>query len=261
MTKGVSAKFVSYSDTIPRLLKLLKFDVELQDHDKIVIKPFMRDSTSPYTSPALVEQVLRFCLEYKQPQAQLFIAEGSDGEDTEDLFDSTGYKKLAERYNVGLVDLNHAETEETRHSSLSKFEFVAYPKLLKDAFVISLAPLALDNELGMIGAVSNMIGAFPAKRYRTLFSRKKEKIRKWPMAYSVHDISICKLPDFAIIDASDKGIILAGKPLEMDKEAAKLLGKDSKSLPYLRLIEETQAQAAIRAADGNLIKAADEVKE
>ena len=73
MTKGVSAKFVSYSDTIPRLLKLLKFDVELQEHDKIVIKPFMRDSTSAYTSPALVEQVLRFCLDHKSPLKLIYV--------------------------------------------------------------------------------------------------------------------------------------------------------------------------------------------
>jgi uncharacterized protein (DUF362 family) len=247
MVKGVSIKFVSYSDTIPRLLALLKFDVELQEHAKIIIKPFLRDLNSPHTNPALVEQVLRFCLEHKPQTTQIFIAEGSDGEDTQELFEKVGYKKLAEQYNVGLVDLNNAELEEVRNSAFTKFEMINYPKLLKEAFVISLAPLADDSELGMIGALSNMIGAFPSQKYKGFFSKRKDRIRKWPMAYSIHDIIACKMPEFSIVDASEKGSIFAGKPLDMDKQAARLIGKDVKTVPFLRLIDETQQKAAASA--------------
>ena len=45
------------------------------------------------------------------------------------------------------------------------------------------------------------------------------------------------MPDFAIIDASRQGVILAGLPLEMDKQSAKLLGKEWKSVPYLNLLD------------------------
>lgn len=261
MVKGVSVKFVSYSDTIPRLLKLLKFDVELQEHTKVVIKPFLRDSASPHTSPALVEQVLRYCLDHKSEGMQIFIAEGSDGENTMELFEKVGYKKLAERYHVGLVDLNEAELEETLSTSFAKFESISYPKLLKESFVVSLAPLAEDSELGMIGALSNMIGAFPTKKYKGFFSKKKEKIRKWPMAYSINDIIACKMPDFSIIDASDKGSLFAGKPLDMDKQAVKLLGKESKSVSYIHLVEEA-GQKANQPADNFVEEVADkEAKE
>jgi len=253
MTKGVSAKFVSYSDTIPRLLKLLKFDVELQEHDKIVIKPFMRDSASPFTSPALVEQVLRFCLDHKSERTQIFIAEGSDGEDTRELFEKTGYKKLAEAYNVGLIDFNGAELEETSKKEFAKFESIFYPKVLKESFVISLAPLADDKELGMIASLSNMIGAFSSKKYSGFFSKRKDKIRNWPMPYSVHDIVMCKTPEFAILDASAKGTIFAGKPLDMDKQGAKFLGRDTKTVPYLRLLEETQFKAS-QTPDPSIVK-------
>ena len=247
MTKGVSAKFVSYSDTVPRLLKLLKFDVELKNHNKIVIKPFLRDASSAYTSPAMVEQVLRFCLNYKAEGSQIFIAEGADGADTRELFDQVGYKKLAEQYNVGLIDLNSSELEQVSKKEFSKFESIHYPKILNESFVISVSPLSEDSELGIVASLSSMVGAYSSKKYKGFFGKKKDKIRNWPMAYSVHDIIQCKSPDFAIIDASSKGLIFAGKPLDMDKEAAKLLGKDSKGVAYIRLIDETQQKAAYAA--------------
>ena len=87
-----------------------------------------------------------------------------------------------------------------------------------------------------------MLGAFPADYYSGFFSSKKSKIRKHPIKYSIHDILKCKMPDFTIIDASEKGIILAGRPLEMDKQAARLLEKDWKSISHLRLVDETFAE-------------------
>jgi uncharacterized protein (DUF362 family) len=263
MAKGVSVKFTSYSDTLPRLLNLLKFDVELQNHQKVVIKPFLRDSLSVYTNPSLVEQVLRYCLDHKLEATQIFIAEGSDGENTMELFEKVGYKKLAERYHVGLVDLNEAELENTLSTSFSKFESISYPKLLKEAFVISLAPLAVDLELGMIASLSNMIGAFSMKKYKGFFSKKKNKIRRWPLAYSVNDIVQCKMPDFAIVDASDKGHLFAGKPLDMDKQAARLLGKDTKAVAYLRLVEESmhKASAPVNPTDTLMTEVAGKIEK
>lgn len=248
MAKGVTAKFTSYSDTVPRLLKVIKFDQELKNHNLIVLKPFARDKNSPFTSPAFLEQVLRFCLENKSSDARVVIAEGSDGIDTLEYFSELGYKKLAERYNIGVVDLNNAELEEVRSPHFVKFEAIHFPKILKDGFVISLPPLSEDRELGAITALSNMVGAFSAKKYKGFFSKNKNKIREWPMAYSLHDIAVCKMPDFTLIDASQKGFLIAGKALDADKEAAKLVAKDPKSMAYLRLIEETQKRAAIDAA-------------
>lgn len=249
MAKGVSAKFTSYSDTIPRLLKVIKFDDELKNHRFIVLKPFAKDRNNPYTSPSFLEQVIRFCLDNKSPDSKVIIAEGSDGVQTEELFAELGYKKLAEHYNLGIVDLNSSELEEIRSPHFSKFESISYPKLLKEAFVISLPVLGEDKDIGVISALSNMVGAFPSSKYKGFFSKRKEKLRKWPYAYSIHDINLCKMPDFALIDASAKGFVFAGKPIDADKQAVKLLGKDTKSLAFLRLIEESQQNIMVREAE------------
>ncbi len=247
MVKGVAVKFKSYEETIPKLLDLINLKKELKKYDKIVLKPALVHSDNPELKESLgtpkefVEAVLKFCLEHKNPVAEVFIAEGADGYDTEELFESYGYKELAEKYSVGLVDLNQAETEEVIDGEFMRFEAISYPKILKESFIISLPKLSEDSEIQLAGSLSNMLGAFPASHYKGFFSRTKNKIRKWPIKYSIHDILKCKMPELAIIDASHKGYILAGVPLEMDKQAAKLLNLDWRSVSHLKLMNEALA--------------------
>ncbi len=241
MAKGVSIKFRTYSETIPRLLELINLSKELKKHSKIVLKPSLKPlvgEKSLSTPVAFVEQVLRFCLKNKNPVAEVFIAEGADGVDTTELFNQLGYAKLAERYSVGLIDLNNTEVERIEEYDFMKFDEIMYPKILKESFVISLPYLTTDEETSMSGALSNMLGAFPSAYYKGFFTKKKSKIRNWPIKYSVHDILKCKMPDFALIDSSERGVIFAGIPKEVDKQAAKLLGLDWREVGYIRLVEE-----------------------
>lgn len=239
MAKGVSIKFKSYEDTIPRLLSLIKFDKEMQKYNKIILKPYLGLETDKNTPAEFTEQVLKFCLANKSAEAEIFIAEGADGKDTLELFEENKYNRLAEQYSIGLVDLNNTEVDEILDGEFLKFDKIMYPKLLSEGFIVSLPKLAEDAEIDMLGALSIMTGAFPAKYYSGVFSSRKNKIKKWPVKFSIHDILKCKMPEFAIIDASDKGTILAGVPLEMDKQAARLLGKDWKSVSYLRLVNDS----------------------
>jgi len=252
MAKGVSAKFVSYEETLPKVLSLIKFDQELKKYDSIVIKPSLKNLFSHNTSASCVESLLNFCLQHKSPQAKVYIAEGSDGDETLEVFDAFNYKKIAEKYNVSLIDLNTAESELIQKPSFLKFESINYPKILLNSYVISLPRLFPDAETEMQGALANMLGAFPSMYYQGFFNPKKTKIRKWPIKYSIHDIVQCKMPNLAIIDASDYGKIFIGNPLEMDKQASNLIGKDWKAISHLKIIEETfqkeQMQALARAS-------------
>ncbi|MBS3091556.1 DUF362 domain-containing protein [Candidatus Pacearchaeota archaeon] len=239
MAKGISVKLKSYQDTVPKLLSLIKLNEELKKHNKIVLKPYLSSDLAKSTKGEFVESVLQYCLKHKNPEAQIFIAEGADGASTMDLFDELGYKGLSEKYSIGLIDLNDAETKEIRDGGFLKFNRIMYPEILMDSFVISLPFLNEDAELEMIGSLSSMIGAFPSSFYKGVFSSKKKKIRKEPIKYAIHDILKAKMPDLAIIDASAKGSLLAGQPLEMDKQAARLLGKEWKSIQHLKLLDES----------------------
>ena len=46
---------------------------------------------------------------------------------------------------------------------------------------MNAAKLSEDAETVVAGALSNMLGAFPARFYKGFLSRTKSKIRNWPM--------------------------------------------------------------------------------
>lgn len=248
MVKGVSIKLSSYEETIPRLLRLIKLDNELKRHQHIVIKPFIASEPAASTPVAFVEQVLAFCAAHKSPESQISIAEGADSIDTSRLFEEQGYRALAEKYKVGLVDLNYTECEAIGKNEFAGFEHIMYPSLLKDAFIIVLPPVRVEN--GQYhGALTSMVGAFPARYYKGIFSRRKSKLDAYPFKYQVHDIILCKMPSLTLLELRDKGLLLAGNPLEMDKQAARLLGADGNGSSYLRMIDETLASIAEKKAE------------
>jgi uncharacterized protein (DUF362 family) len=239
MVKGVSIKLASYEETVPKLLKLIKFDQELKKHQSIVLKPTLGMDKQKNTETAFAEAVVRFCIEHKNSEAQLFIAEGCDGEDTMDLFNELGYHVLAEKYGIGLVDLNKTHCEEVGSNEFVGFKSIMYPSLLRSSYVISLPKLQKDQRTEISGVIAGMEGAFPARYYKGFFSSKKNKLDQYPLKYRLHDIIVCKLPDFALVDAHEKNVLLAGHALEMDKQGAKLLGLDWKAIAYLRMVDET----------------------
>lgn len=255
VAKGVSVKFKSYEETIPRVLDIIKFDLELAKQQTIILKPSVQPDGT-ITKLGLVEAVLKYCLAKKQGPARVFIAEGSDGASTEDMFEAAGYTRLAENYPVSFIDLNTAAVEHTQNGEFLKFESIAYPIALKEAYIISLPAPCEHPELEYAGALANMIGAFPAKHYAGWFSQTKNKLREHPLKYAIHDILKVKMPDATIIDASDKGALFVGNPLEMDKQAAKLYKGDWKNVQHLRLLEESavyhQKRAEQRAREKEL---------
>src|SRR3989344_4214301 len=155
------------------------------------------------------------------------------------ILDVIGLAKELEKYDISLIDLNNSETEEINSKYFLKFSSIKYPKLLSESFLISLASLAESNELKINASIPNLVGIFPSKHYKGIFSKNKSKIRKWPIEYSIHDMYFCKKPNLSVIDASDRGYILVGQALEVDKQAAKLLEKNPKEIRYLDLIEKT----------------------
>ena len=249
MVKGVSVKFGSYSETMPKLLRLIKLDQELKNHERIVIKPLLTPEKDKSTNVDFIEEIVKFCVQHKNPSAEVFVAEGVDGADTMDTYEQYGYKRLAENYGVGLVDLNKTECESIGKNEFVGFETILYPTILKDSFVISASPMRADEATVIAGTIANMRGAFPARHYKGLFSSRKNKLDGYPMKYQLHDIALCKIPNLGVIDGSAQQVILAGQPIEIDKQMAKVLGLDAKAVGHLRMLEETLVQIKEKEAE------------
>lgn len=237
MVKGASIKFKNYKDSVGKILQVLGLGKELKKYDKIVIKPALEEGRE--VSKELVEEVLKFCVENKNAVGDVIIAEGCDGRDTWEVFEEQGYVKLAEKYDISLVDLNETQTEEIEKEEFLRFESIRYPSILLESFVISLAPLQEHDELVMSGTLSTMLSAFPARHYKGFFTKEKKKIKRWPLKYSVHDIIVCKQPEFGLLDCSAHGHIYAGQPFEIDKQASRFIVDNWTKIPYLKLLSET----------------------
>src|SRR3989344_606787 len=174
MAKGALIKFRSYQETVPKILELIGLASEIKKYDKIVLKPGLfaefnnsnpktinpndRLEDKKSTNSYFVEQVLKFIVANKNPVAEVFIAEGLDGGDTLEAFDKLGYKSLAEKYDIGLIDLNNAEVQEVTHQNFRKFSTIMYPRVLLESFVISLPKLSESQESDIFASLPNMLG-------------------------------------------------------------------------------------------------------
>lgn len=240
MAKGLAVKLKSYEETIPKVLGLIKLADEIKKHKNIVLKvhlvPGQQENS---TKIEFLEPLIKFCVENKSPGSDIIIAEGCDGAETRDLFDEWGFSRLAEKYSLGIIDLNESSSIEIQNPEFLRFRAIHYPELLLNSFVITATPVREHKELGLSASLDTMLGAFPGYKYRGFFSNTKKKLREHPTKYQIHDILKCKMPDLAVIDAGDKGFLITGKPLDMDKQAAKLFGLDWSNVPHIKLVDES----------------------
>ena len=239
MSKGVSIKFTTYEETLSKILRVMRLDQELKKHSTIIIKPTLTGNEETSTPKEFVEPVLEFCLKNKNPVTDIFIADGADGYDTLELFESAGYNQIAEKHGIGLLDLNTSEVESIGSNEALRFEKIHLPKVLREAFVITLPKLHEDESLGIQSSLSSTLGFYPAKHYKGFFTSTKSKLHRWPIQYAIHDILLHKTPDISIVDASDQGILLAGQPLAVDKQASKILGFEWEDIPHIALVNQS----------------------
>ena len=242
-------KFKSYEESVPKLLGNSGFKEVIKGQKRIFLKPNLTlCKYFPTTSEvSFVEQIILYIQKYNK-KAEIIIAEGSGGCETQKCFEKLGYTALSKKYNVPLFDLNEAEVSRIKDERFKKFTFIDYPKPLLRGFLISLPVLKEHSEAKVTISLKNMLGCFPARLYG---GNWKTAMHKWPIEYSVHDALVCRFPDYAICDASiaqledeihgypkEMDILLAGDPLELDKRGALLLGHDWKKVPHLVLAEE-----------------------
>ncbi len=254
MVKGLAVRLKSYDETIPKVFTLIKLQEELKKHKNIVIKvQIVPGQPENSTKIEFLEPIIQFCVAHKNPGSEIILAEGCNGAETRDLFDEFGFTRLAERYSLGLIDLNESSSVEIQNPEFLRFQSIHYPELLLNSFIITATPVRSHAELGMTASLDTMIGAFPGYKYRGFFSRTKNKLKEHPLKYQIHDILKCKMPDLAVIDAGDYGFIITGKPLDMDKQAAKVLSLDWNNVPHIRLVDESFSQVRKEEGVENLI--------
>jgi uncharacterized protein (DUF362 family) len=246
MSKVVVREFKNYEKTVKDVLDALDAKKILKKQKKIVIKPNLTLSKRPpcTTDVRCVEAIIHYI------NKPVVIAEASGGCPTTRAFEKLGYNKLADEYDVELVDLNTSEVI-VKHNPeafvLKKFHF---PKILENCYLISVPVLKEHDWARITVSMKNMFGIVPGRFYGA-GTWNKSKLHVLGVDESIVDINSYKSPDLSIVDArigqygneiygrpADPpfNIIFGGyDPMAVDMTGAVFLGHDPKKVRHLRL--------------------------
>jgi len=247
MSEVAKVKFVDYQSSVTKALELLGAADKLPEKGLIIIKPNLTNSDAPpvTTNVAAAEAVYRYSR--TRCSAEIAIGDGCGSGTTPQCFRANGYTKLAEKYGIRLIDFNTEETVLLRNPDALQLKEFHMPKIVRDAFIISL-PILKDHSFTKTTiAMKNMFGIAPGPFYSG--SWNKSKLHSPATHKSVVDVCLYKKPDLSVVDAvvaltgmhlSGKhraiGLILAGfDPVAVDAVGSELLGHDPKRIEYLRL--------------------------
>ena len=247
MSQVAKVKFVDYKSSIAKALDLIGAGARLPQEGLIIIKPNLTNSSPPpvTTSVAAAEAVYNYCKNHTK--AEIIIGEGCGTGTTPEVFAALGYTDLAKSYGIKLVDFNQAETVVLKNDNALQLKQFHMPRIVPEAFVISLPVLKDHSFTKTTIAMKNMFGIAPGRFYAG--SWNKSKLHSPSTDKSVVDVCLYKKPDLSVVDASValKGMHLAGKhktldiilagfdPVAVDALGSKLLGHNPKRLEYLTL--------------------------
>ncbi len=246
-----TVEFRSYHESVTAALDQINAGTVLAKQSAILIKPnLINDSPHPVTTPvACCEAVIKYIRSYST--AGIVVGEGCGDAvlDTDDIFTSLGYKDLAIRHDVGLVDLNIAPLTKLENKTCKVFPEIYLPEIALTHYIISV-PVLKAHSLSMItGTMKNMIGLAPPKHYSGGFGGWKKSVFHQNLQRAIVELNRYRSPDLSLMDASvgladfhlggrhcspPLNKIIAGfSPLEVDRKAAELLGLDWKQIPHL----------------------------
>ncbi|MCP4104241.1 MAG: DUF362 domain-containing protein [Desulfobacteraceae bacterium] len=250
--KFVTTDFTSYKESVFDALNAIEACETLEKQTAILIKPnLINTSPHPVTTPApcceAIIEYIRSC-----SKAEIVIAEGC-GEpsvETHEVFDLLGYAKMAKHHDVPLVDLNTSSLKKLENKNCPVFPEMYLPEIAFTHFIISVPVLKPHSFAILTGTLKNMMGFAPPEHYSGNFGSWKKAIFHSNMQQSIIDLNKYRTPDLSVMDASvgladfhlggrhcspPVGKIIAGfDPVEVDREAARLLGLDWKKIAHLK---------------------------
>jgi len=145
-------------DTISKILEIAKPKIE----GEVLIKPNLTMPFTPesciVTSPKVVEGIILYLKE--KGIRDIVIGEGAGGAlDMSEIFDVTGYKKLSEKYDIPLINLNQDRQKTLEVYGGNSLKKITLAKSCLDRFVINVPKMKTHRMAFVSLAMKNMMGA------------------------------------------------------------------------------------------------------
>lgn len=225
-------------------LELLKFKVT--DDDNIVIKPNLCDFRPSWeggtTDPRIVESFIKIIREKSNPKITIVESDHAVAS-ADDEFERMGYKDIAERLGVGLVNLSKDKRYKVELKGHYFETLNTTETLLRATKIISVAKLKTHSQQKITCNMKNLFGLLPGKMkadYHPFMSEVLTDLVGLYKPFCIID-GIVGMEGSGPSDGKKKytGVILLGyNPVTVDAAAARLMGFDPKSVPNIRYAQK-----------------------
>jgi len=225
-------------------LNLVGFEC-LHDIKNVVLKPNMCYywdwSTGQTTDPKFVSALIGLIRHKIAPDANISIVESdASAMKCKHIFKMLGYDKLAEEYDVKLVNLSEDTCEATKVTVNNHPFTVKVPKTIRDADLKINVPkikYAME-EIKITCALKNIFGCNPYPKKFQYHPRLGEVIVAVNKAMKF-DLCIIDANTVSGIQPRRLGLVMTSKdPVAIDAAAARIAGVRPRSIKYLQLAQK-----------------------
>lgn len=243
-------------EMVPRIMDYFDVAADLPRDAPVGIKPNLvvskPSSSGATTDPRIVEAVVRYLRE-KGVENLLILESAWVGDDTARAFEVCGYRELADRCGVPLVNL---EQDRDTVCSVHGMEIRVCSRALELGYLINVPVLKAHCQTKFTCSLKNLKGLIPRG--------EKQRFHAIGLARPIAILASIVRPDFTIVDGiigdlsfEEGGApvrmdrILAGRdPVLVDAYGATLLGYEPREISYIPIAEELGVgSAAFRASD------------
>jgi len=211
MSRVAIVKGTEPVETTVKALEMIRSDTDkvLSSEKPILIKPNYINSKHPSTGittdSRVVEGIVKFLRQRKI--RDIIIGEGSGRTDTFRAFKVAGIDAVAERWDVGLVDLNKDEFVEVYPLDPLSLEKVKVAKTAVESIIISVPKLKPHRIATVTLSLKNMMGALASKG--TMHKR---------LSKNIADLASVIRPSISVVDGiiAGEGHETSGNPVEMN---------------------------------------------
>jgi uncharacterized protein (DUF362 family) len=195
-----------------KALEAIRSEVQatLSGNRPILIKPNYINSKHPSTGittdSRVIEGVVKFLKE--ENIKTIVIGEGSGFADTFHAFKVAGVDKVAERWDVRLVDLNKDEFIQVAPQNPLSLKKVRVAKTALESSIISVPKLKLHRIAGVTLSLKNMMGALASKG----------SMHTGSLSENIVDLASILRPSISVVDGiiAGEGHETSGNPVEMN---------------------------------------------
>ncbi|MGB7297137.1 MAG: DUF362 domain-containing protein [Candidatus Aminicenantales bacterium] len=207
-----------FCQAIRRIVDFFRSRLELERG--VLLKPNIvfpvRGSSGEITRPSLVQALIKVLREIK-PDVEILIGEGTAaGTVVEENFHISGFRKLASKYGIELVDLHKSKKRRLSW----KYGTIELPELAFEKTYINLPILKKSSAALFSGAIKNQKGLLPAP--------VKKQFHRLGLHGPLAELARIIQPSLTIMDGVNafKGDLLIGGDdiVEMDRYIVRRLG-------------------------------------